>query len=453
MWRVAETQLRCGLSCLVDCPLARRTLFDRAAALAAQYGARLALVELQPGDAEVWRRRVEQRGAADAGTEHAHKPGSWSDIQTVLQRTLAARGGVQTWNSSRATSPTEIEPLDRVTPEQLAQVAAEVAAEVAAASCTLPAEAATPPSKGPSPARLSLEDSAGPRLGAKAAADAAGETGAPFGGAACAERLRGAAPAGPAASQQSFHTASAAGTLASPLGTPCGGASPAHTPSCGPSPYAGPSAAASRQLSRQSSFSQPYFAEFEGEAEAVLRHQRASEQSSGGGAHGSGAVTPRAAPARCTTDNSGSLRAAQLLEAQDQMTMEELHDVSASFNHVFVPPWAVPAPPPAPLVETVRSYREAAVQAGGTGGDPPSRRSSHTGEDMADHYEAFMQHFGASLPHLAMALADLHLARGGGDPLFVKSQYFFNTLLQMKDEMFQLGERLVEPRPRERLLE
>ena len=38
---------------------------------------------------------------------------------------------------------------------------------------------------------------------------------------------------------------------------------------------------------------------------------------------------PRAAPARCTTDNSGSLRAAQLLEAQDQMTMEELHDVSA----------------------------------------------------------------------------------------------------------------------------
>lgn len=33
-----------------------------------------------------------------------------------------------------------------------------------------------------------------------------------------------------------------------------------------------------------------------------------------------------------------------------------------------------------------------------------------------------MQHFGASLPHLAMALADLHLARGGDDPLFVKGQ-------------------------------
>ena len=36
--------------------------------------------------------------------------------------------------------------------------------------------------------------------------------------------------------------------------------------------------------------------------------------------------------------------------------------------------------------------------------------------------QAFMQHFAAGLPHLAMALADLHLARGGGDPAFVKCQ-------------------------------
>ncbi len=33
-----------------------------------------------------------------------------------------------------------------------------------------------------------------------------------------------------------------------------------------------------------------------------------------------------------------------------------------------------------------------------------------------------MQHFAASLPHLAMALADMHLNLGGDDPLFVKSQ-------------------------------
>lgn len=33
-----------------------------------------------------------------------------------------------------------------------------------------------------------------------------------------------------------------------------------------------------------------------------------------------------------------------------------------------------------------------------------------------------MQHLSASLPHLAMSLADMHLGRGGDDPLFVKSQ-------------------------------
>lgn len=38
MWRVAGTQLRCGLSVLVDCPLARRALFNQAAALAQQVG-------------------------------------------------------------------------------------------------------------------------------------------------------------------------------------------------------------------------------------------------------------------------------------------------------------------------------------------------------------------------------------------------------------------------------
>lgn len=36
MFRYAETQLACGLSVIVDCPLARRPLFDRAAALAAR---------------------------------------------------------------------------------------------------------------------------------------------------------------------------------------------------------------------------------------------------------------------------------------------------------------------------------------------------------------------------------------------------------------------------------
>lgn len=88
LFTVAETQLRCGLSAIVDCPLARRQLYDRAAALAARHGARLALVELRPADEQLWRQRVEARGAADAGTQHAHKPGSWAAVEAVR-----ARGG------------------------------------------------------------------------------------------------------------------------------------------------------------------------------------------------------------------------------------------------------------------------------------------------------------------------------------------------------------------------
>lgn len=38
MWRVAATQLACGLSLVVDCPLARRSLYDRAVTLAAEVG-------------------------------------------------------------------------------------------------------------------------------------------------------------------------------------------------------------------------------------------------------------------------------------------------------------------------------------------------------------------------------------------------------------------------------
>lgn len=34
LFNMTESQLRCGMSCIVDCPLARRELFDRASELA-----------------------------------------------------------------------------------------------------------------------------------------------------------------------------------------------------------------------------------------------------------------------------------------------------------------------------------------------------------------------------------------------------------------------------------
>lgn len=96
MWRVAATQLACGLSVVVDCPLARRSLYNRAAALAAQHGAHLALVELRPRDSAEWRRRVEARGAADEGTDNCHKPGSWAEIQAVAAR----NAGSEAWSDA-----------------------------------------------------------------------------------------------------------------------------------------------------------------------------------------------------------------------------------------------------------------------------------------------------------------------------------------------------------------
>lgn len=92
MWRVAEAQLRCGMSAVVDCPLARRPLFDRAAALAQQYGARLALVELEPIDPIVWRERIEARGRAVQGTDQEHKPGSWAEVQAYAARSADSEG-------------------------------------------------------------------------------------------------------------------------------------------------------------------------------------------------------------------------------------------------------------------------------------------------------------------------------------------------------------------------
>lgn len=56
----------------------------------------MALVELEPSDWQLWRQRVEQRGAQERGTEHEHKPGSWADVQTVLAR----NGGSEEWSAA-----------------------------------------------------------------------------------------------------------------------------------------------------------------------------------------------------------------------------------------------------------------------------------------------------------------------------------------------------------------
>ncbi|CAD5186720.1 unnamed protein product [Musa acuminata subsp. malaccensis] len=87
IWRLAATQLRLGLSVVVDSPLSRRAHLDRLLDLA--HGAAAAgvvVVECRPKDAAEWRRRLEARGAAaGSGEEGWHKPGTWEDLQRLLE--------------------------------------------------------------------------------------------------------------------------------------------------------------------------------------------------------------------------------------------------------------------------------------------------------------------------------------------------------------------------------
>lgn len=69
MWRVTQTQLALGLDVVVDCPLERPSLFDRAVALSEQYGATLVIVECYSGDKRIWKERLESR--AELGMEES----------------------------------------------------------------------------------------------------------------------------------------------------------------------------------------------------------------------------------------------------------------------------------------------------------------------------------------------------------------------------------------------
>lgn len=78
---------------------------------------------------------------------------------------------------------------------------------------------------------------------------------------------------------------------------------------------------------------------------------------------------------------------AHLLTTLPLATVYLTKQVAASFNHVFVPPWAVPK---APEQQKVAAFREAAVQTSTGAGDlgsPVPVRSTHTADDAADHFQ------------------------------------------------------------------
>uniref|UniRef100_A0A7N0UCV5 P-loop containing nucleoside triphosphate hydrolase protein n=1 Tax=Kalanchoe fedtschenkoi TaxID=63787 RepID=A0A7N0UCV5_KALFE len=82
MWNVAATQLKLGLSVIVDAPLSRPEYFDKLAQVAEDSGARVAVVECRPRDWEEWRRRLERRGAEEGAVWH--KPAKWEEIERLL---------------------------------------------------------------------------------------------------------------------------------------------------------------------------------------------------------------------------------------------------------------------------------------------------------------------------------------------------------------------------------
>ncbi|PSR90961.1 Tubby-like F-box protein [Actinidia chinensis var. chinensis] len=83
VWRLASTQIRLGLSVVIDSPLSRRPYLNRLLELAADAGARLVIVECKSNDEDEWRRRLERRGAAEGASWH--KPTTWRDLEKLLE--------------------------------------------------------------------------------------------------------------------------------------------------------------------------------------------------------------------------------------------------------------------------------------------------------------------------------------------------------------------------------
>ncbi|XP_073005366.1 uncharacterized protein [Typha latifolia] len=86
LWRSAATQLRLGLSVVVDSPLSRRSHLDALLRL----GSRVVVVECRPGDDGEWQRRLEERGrmsrtVAEEGGVGWHKPANWEELSRLVE--------------------------------------------------------------------------------------------------------------------------------------------------------------------------------------------------------------------------------------------------------------------------------------------------------------------------------------------------------------------------------
>ncbi|MEZ4672877.1 MAG: ATP-binding protein [Caldilineaceae bacterium] len=79
LWQMVATQLRLGISVIVDSPFAYPTLYAQAQTLATNYPARLLVVETQLCET-IWRQRLDAR----LPTESTHKIQGWDRMRAHL---------------------------------------------------------------------------------------------------------------------------------------------------------------------------------------------------------------------------------------------------------------------------------------------------------------------------------------------------------------------------------
>ncbi|KAK9742869.1 hypothetical protein RND81_03G202000 [Saponaria officinalis] len=85
LWRMASTQLRLGLSVVIDSPLSRRGHLDEVLRVAAATRHKVVIVECRPSDEAEWRRRVEGRVGEGESGGGWHKPGTWGDMEMLME--------------------------------------------------------------------------------------------------------------------------------------------------------------------------------------------------------------------------------------------------------------------------------------------------------------------------------------------------------------------------------
>ena len=89
MFNVGRRQLRQGLSVICDSPLGYRRTYERAAQIADETGASLAVIECHCPDEGVWRQRIAARRFLPLPTHHTT---DWAAVQAFHRRTAAEAG-------------------------------------------------------------------------------------------------------------------------------------------------------------------------------------------------------------------------------------------------------------------------------------------------------------------------------------------------------------------------